>query len=136
MSDTVDPVSLTIGQDLLDDLDSVIEKWDYASRSEAVRNALRDFLTEYRWRSELAAHQRGSVVMVYNHHTPGLLEEILNIQHESPNLITAVQHVHLTNDLCLETLVVDGSGEEIIQLTNQLQSMRGVQQVKLTLVSE
>lgn len=136
MADDFDPVSLTIERDLLTELDEVIDEWEYASRSEAVRDALRDFLTEYRWRTNLSRHHRGSVVVVHDHHTEGVTDAMLDIQHELLDLITAVQHVHLSEHLCLETLVVDGPGPEITELVNRLQSLRGVRQVELALVGE
>lgn len=136
MADDFDPVSLTIERDLLTELDEVIDEWEYASRSEAVRDAVRDFLTEYRWRTNLSGHHRGSVVVVHDHHVEGVTDAMLDIQHESLDLITAVQHVHLSERLCLETLVVNGSGPEITELVNRLQSLRGVRQVELALVGE
>lgn len=136
MSDELDRVSLTIEGELLAELDEVIDEWEYASRSEAIRGALRDFLTEYRWQTDLSGHQRGSVVVVHDHHVGGVTDEMLDIQHKSLDLITAVQHVHLSDHLCLETLVVDGSGAEITDLVNRLQSLRGVKQVELALVGE
>jgi len=136
MADDFDPVSLTIEKDLLVEFDEVIDEWEYASRSEAVRDALRDFLTEYRWRTNLSGHHRGSVVVVHDHHVEGVTDEMLDIQHELLDLITSVQHVHLSEQLCLETIVVDGSGSEITELVNRLQSLRGVRQVELALVGE
>lgn len=50
MSEDLNRVSFTIPQDLLDDLEELVKDQDYPSRSEAVRDALRDFLTNYRWR--------------------------------------------------------------------------------------
>jgi CopG family nickel-responsive transcriptional regulator len=136
MSENFDPVSLTMERNLLAELDEVIDEWEYASRSEAMRDALRDFLTEYRWRTNLSGPQRGSVVVVHDHHVGGVTDKMIDIQHESLDLITAVQHVHLSEHLCLETLVVDGSGAEVRELVNRLQSLRGVRQVKLALVGE
>jgi CopG family nickel-responsive transcriptional regulator len=136
MSGDFDPVSLTIESELLAELDEVIDEWEYASRSEAVRDAVRGLLTEYRWRTNLSGPQRGSVVVVHDHHVGDVTDEMLDIQHESLDLITAVQHVHLSEHLCLETLVVDGSGAEVRKLVNRLQSLRGVRQVELALVTE
>lgn len=136
MADDFEPVSLTIEQTLLTELDEVLEEWDYASRSEAVRDALRDFLTEYRWRTNLSGHHRGSVAVVHDHHVEGVTDAMLDIQHEHLELITAVQHVHLSHNLCLETLIVDGPGQEITQVVNRLQALRGVRQVELALVGE
>ncbi|MCK4405252.1 MAG: ribbon-helix-helix protein, CopG family, partial [Hadesarchaea archaeon] len=50
MPEKIMRVSLTLPQDLLDKLDRSLKAQGYASRSEAVRDALRDFLASYKWR--------------------------------------------------------------------------------------
>ncbi|KXB06429.1 hypothetical protein AKJ53_00400 [candidate division MSBL1 archaeon SCGC-AAA382F02] len=134
MSDELNRVSLTIPQDLLEDLDKVLKDQDYSSRSEAVRDALRDFISEYRWRKKLKGKQRGVIVLVYNHDVRGLTDELLDIQHESRGLITSVQHLHVGEDECLEAMIVKGSGEKIRELVNNLKTLRGIKQVKLATV--
>lgn len=118
----------------MDELDDVIESQDYSSRSEAVRDALRDFLTDYRWREELKGEQRGVIVMVYDHEVGGLTDEILDVQHASQGLISSVQHLHVGERECLEAIIVDGPGESIRKLVDNLSSLRGVKQVKLATV--
>ena len=134
MADALDRVSITVPADLLADLDEVVDEWEYDSRSEATRDALRAFLTEYRRRTTLAGVQRGSVVVLYDHDVRGVTDAVLELQHELADTIVAVQHVHMSEHLCMETLVVDGPGEEVRELVERLRSLRGVKQVDLALV--
>lgn len=134
MSEELDRISLTIPGDLLDQLDEVLEEEEYSSRSEAFRDALRDFLTEYQWKENLEGEQRGTVVTVYDHDVRGLNDELLEIQHEDRDVITSVQHLHISHDECMEAIIVKGSGERIRELANKLKSLDGVKQVKLAIV--
>ena len=134
MSDDLTRVSMTVPTALLDDLDDVVGDWDYDSRSEAMRDALRALVTEYRTENALAGTQRGSVVVQYDHHADDVTETITNLQHDFAETIIAVQHVHLTHDICMETLAVDGTGEEIRDLSNRLRSLSGVKQVQVAVV--
>ena len=134
MSDDLTRVSMTVPPALLDDLDDVVGDWDYDSRSEAMRDALRALVTEYRTENALAGTQRGSVVVQYDHHADDVTETITNLQHDFAETIIAVQHVHLTHDICMETLAVDGTGEEIRDLSNRLRSLSGVKQVQVAVV--
>lgn len=134
MTEDLNRVSFTIPQDLLDDLEELVKDQDYPSRSEAVRDALRDFLTNYRWRKKLEGKQRGVVVMVYNHHDTGLTDKLLDIQHELRDLIVSVQHLHVGEAECLEAIIVNGAGNRIRELVDKLGSLQGVKQVKLTTV--
>ena len=134
MSQKITRVSLTLPKDLLDELDRVLKAQGYASRSEAVRDALRDFLTSYRWRQELKGEQLGAVLVVYEHDVRGLTDALMDIQHASRGAIGAVQHLHLDAKHCLETLIVKGSADEVRRLVDQLGALRGVKQAKLVTI--
>lgn len=134
MSDDIDRMSVTIPTNLLADLDEAVEEGSYASRSEAARDAFRSFLTDYRRQNDLAGVQRGAIVVLYDHDVHGITDEVLDLQHELSETIVAVQHVHLSEHLCMETLVVDGPGTEIQELVDALQPLKGVHQVRLAVV--
>jgi CopG family nickel-responsive transcriptional regulator len=134
MSDESKRVSLTAPPDLIEELEAATKEWEYASRSEAFRDALRMFLSEYRWQHDLDRTQRGSIVVVYDHDTGNINDRLLELQHEVGDTIVATQHIHFDPHLCLETIVVNGPGTEIQELVNELRSLRGTKQVRLTIV--
>lgn len=134
MGEKITRISITLPEDLLRELDRSLKSQDYASRSEAIRDAVRDFLTNYKWRSELEGELLGVVVMVYDHEVRGLTEEIVEIQHRSEGIIRSSQHLHLDERNCMETLLVKGTAGEIRKLVDRLGALRGVKQVKLVVV--
>lgn len=134
MSSRIARVSLTLPKELLDELDRVLRAQRYASRSEAVRDALRDFLANYKWRSELKGEQLGAVMVLYEHDVRGLVDELMNIQHQHSKAISAVQHLHVDAKNCLEVIVVKGAADEIRRLVDRIGAMRGVKQAKLVVV--
>jgi CopG family nickel-responsive transcriptional regulator len=134
MSEDLSRISMTLPPGLLAELDEVVAGWDYDSRSEAMRDALRAYLTEYHEETALTGTQRGSIVVQYDHHAGEVNEQVVALQHDFEETIIAVQHVHLTHDLCMETLAVDGTGEGIRDLANRLRSLSGVTQVQVAVV--
>lgn len=134
MTEKMTRVSLTLPRGLLDELDRSLKAQRYASRSEAVRDALRDFLSAYRWRSELRGEQLGAVLVVYEHDARGLTNKLMDIQHEHSGVISAVQHLHLDAKKCLDVVLVRGIAEEIRKLVDKLGGLRGVKQTKLVVV--
>lgn len=134
MTEDLSRVSTTVPRTLLVDVDEVVEGWDYDSRSEAVRDALRALVTEYRAETAMEGTQRGSVVVQYDHHAGDVARTLTALQHDFADTIVAVQHVHLTHDICMETLAVDGTGAEIRELANRLRALSGVKQVQLAVV--
>ena len=134
MPQKITRVSLTLPKDLLDELDGALKAQGYASRSEAVRDALRDFLASYRWRQELKGEQLGAVLVVYAHDVRGLTDALMDIQHANRGIIGAVQHLHMDDKHCLEALIVKGQADEIRQLVDRLGALRGVKQAKLVTI--
>ena len=136
MTDDIDRISLTLPSSMVDRLDGIVADWEYASRSEAIRDSLRDFFANYEWETDGGQHHHGTIVVVHDHHVAGLADDLQTIQHEMADTITSVQHIHLSHDACMETLVVEGPGEDITELANRLRALTGVQQVKVVVVDE
>jgi CopG family nickel-responsive transcriptional regulator len=136
MAERLDRVSLTVPTTLLAEVDDVVADADYDSRSEAIRDALRGFVSSYRWRDDLDGRHQGSVVILYDHDVAGVTDALLDLQHELHETIVSTQHVHLSADRCLETLVVDGPAADIRDLVRRIQSLRGIQQVQLAVVGD
>jgi CopG family nickel-responsive transcriptional regulator len=134
MSQDVDRMSVTLPPSLLEELDSVVDAGEYDSRSEATRDALRAFVTEFNRQTGLSKHLSGTVVVLYKHEHSGVTDEMTELQHDFTDTIIAVHHVHLSDHLCLESLAVDGTGERIEELLSRIRSLKGVHQVKLAVV--
>jgi len=134
MDDGIDRMSVTLPPKLLAALDDVVEAGDYDSRSEATRDALRAFVTEFNRRTEPTGVLSGTVVVLYEHEGSDVADEMTALQHAFDGTIIAVHHVHLRNHLCLESIAVEGPGERIDGLVSRLRPLRGVRQVDLVVV--
>lgn len=134
MAEEVERMSVTLPPELLAAVDAVVEAGEYDSRSEATRDALRAFVTEFNRQQDLEGTLSGTVVVLYDHHESGTADEMTALQHEFGDIIVAVQHVHLGDHLCLESIAVDGDGDGIERLVRRLRPLAGVHQVKLTVV--
>ncbi|MBC7218682.1 MAG: nickel-responsive transcriptional regulator NikR [Hadesarchaea archaeon] len=136
MPEKITRVSLTLPERLLQELDQSLKARGYASRSEAVRDSLRDFLSEYKYRKSLKGNIIGVLVLVYEHDVRGLTDAIIDIQHSAGEIVNTVQHIHLDHKNCLETSVVRGPANKIEKLVERLEGLRGVKQAKLMIVKK
>lgn len=134
MSEDADRMSVTLPPSLLSALDEVVDTGEYASRSEATRDALRAFLTEFNRQSGRSASLSGTVVVLYEHDHGDVTDEMTRLQHDFTGTIVAVQHVHLSEHLCLESIAVDGAGERIDRLVSRIRPLKGVHRVELAVV--
>jgi CopG family nickel-responsive transcriptional regulator len=125
---------VSLDKDLLVAFDRLLERKGYASRSEMIRDLIRDCLSAEAWRTG-RGEAIGTVTLVYDHHVPELQERLTGAQHDAPHLIVSTLHVHLDHHRCMEVLVVRGNGGRIRALADRLIGCRGVEHGKLTLAA-
>jgi len=128
-------VGVTFPPELLKDFDAIIQKMGYESRSKAVQDAVRLYVSERKWLKEADANQTGVILMVYDHDTRGLESNLTEAQHHHSELISSTMHIHLGEHDCLEVIAVKGKGSEIRHLSDDLATRRGVKILKSMIVS-
>ncbi len=125
---------VSIDDQLIRKFDSLIARKGYATRSEALRDMIRDTLVEQEWSSD-DRETVGTITIVYNHHTRELDHALTDMQHQSFHQIISALHVHLDAHNCLEVLVVKGKSRDIRQIADRLIGTRGVKHGKLTMTT-
>ena len=135
MSKRLERTCVSLPSDLLDRFDEIIEKRGYSSRSEALRDAIRNYIVNYEWMSEVQGERVGVISLVYEHDQRGLADELTEIQHRHMGLITSSVHVHLDHENCLEIIALHGDGDAIRRLAETVMALKGVKYVKLNAIS-
>ncbi len=128
-------VGVTFPPELLSDLDEVIGKMGYESRSKAIQDAVRLFVSEKKWLREENTNQTGILLMVYDHEVTRLEGELTEIQHEHAKVVSSSMHIHLGDRDCLEAIAVKGKASEIRELSNELTTKKGVKILKTMMIS-
>ncbi len=130
MSEKTTRFGVSIPNRLLSRFDAILEEKGYGSRSEALRDLIRDYLVEVEWESD--EETIGTVTLVYDHHVRELSDELNHIQHEMGSSIISSLHIHLDHHLCLEVIVVRGMSADIKKMADKLIGTKGVVHGKLT----
>jgi CopG family nickel-responsive transcriptional regulator len=128
-------VGVTFPPELLKDFDDIIDKMGYESRSKAIQDAVRLYVSERKWVKEADAQQTGVLLMVYDHDTRGLERDLTESQHHHADLISSTMHIHIGERDCLEVIAVKGKGSEIRHLSDELATRRGVKILKSMIVT-
>ena len=127
-------VSISLTSELLRKLDTFIREKGYSSRSEAIRDAIRDSLSEY----ELSKFERGNVTatitVISNRGEREIDERLMKLRHKHDEIVSNNMHIHLGKRYCLEIFITEGEAEEILEFIAKIRSMRGVRQVKYTMI--
>jgi CopG family nickel-responsive transcriptional regulator len=129
-------VGVTFPPELLKDFDKIISKMGYESRSKAIQDAVRSYVSERKWLQEEANdEQTGVLLMVYDHEARGLESELTEIQHHHTALVSSTLHIHISERDCLEAIAVKGKAADIRHLSDELATKRGVKILKTVIVS-
>ena len=128
--DSVARFTVSMEESLLEYLDKNIENSGYPSRSEYIRDLIRQKIVDDKWASDQEAI--GALTIVYDHHFRDLADKMVEIFHT--NLINVVcnVHVHITHDNCLETVILRGKGSEIERISKEVSGLRGVKHSSLS----
>jgi len=129
MSDLV-RFSVSLEKELLDAFDAFCAGGKFATRSEAIRQLLREKLTSTAWASD-AANVVASLTLVYDHHKTRLTDKMLDLQHAHADRVVSSMHVHLDHALCLEVIVLRGPAAALQLLASELSGLKGIHQAQL-----
>ena len=128
-------IGVTFPPELLKEFDEITCKMGYQSRSKALQDAVRLYVSERKWMKEKDTVQTGVILMVYDHDAKGLESELTETQHEHSSIITSTLHIHISEQDCLEAIAVKGRASEIHHLSDELTTRRGVKILKTTIVT-
>ena len=119
-------VTITLDDDLMDDLDRIIVARGYQNRSEAIRDLARSGLEQAAVEVASSRHCVAALVYVYDHHARELPKRLTQEFHDHHDLSQATLHVHLDEASCLEVTVLKGRGAEVQAFANHVIAERGV----------
>lgn len=126
----VERFSVSLEGELLNAFDAFLVQMGYTSRSEAVRDLIREKLVA----RELEAPDAegvGVITLVYDHHRRELPERLTEIQHRYFKEITSTSHIHLDRHNCLEVIIVRAQARKIRNIADLLISTKGVKHGRL-----
>lgn len=132
-SDTV-RFGVSMDADLLEKFDGFCRARGYDTRSEALRDLIRDALVaDMGTRDD--APMAGTLTLVYDHHSSDLTRRLTEAQHDSHDLIIATLHAHLDHRNCLEVLALRGENRALGAFADRILAIKGVKHGKFVLTA-
>ena len=127
-------VSITLPNDLLRKFDQFTKARGYYSRSEAFRDAIRSIIAE----ADLAKLETGSVaatMMITCEYARRDVDlRMSEVRHEFDDIVVENFHRHIDQQYCLEVFIAEGNYQRVLELIGRVRGMRGIQEVKASLM--
>lgn len=130
-------ITITLDDDLLSEVDAISQRRGYASRSEALRDMIRNELARENAAGAAPAQDQvcyGALSYVYDHGIRDLPMRLTDNHHRHHAISVATTHVHLNQDNCLEVSILAGTAAELQSFADSVTSQRGVRYGSLHVV--
>lgn len=121
--------SVSLEPELLMDFDRLVEAEGHSTRSEAVKQLMRQALVEKAWSD--GGVVAGALVLVYDHHRRDLVQQLMDVQHDFGGTVISTQHVHLDHDTCMEVITLRGEAGQVRALVTAIRGLKGLQHCSL-----
>ena len=132
--DGVSRIGVSLEPELLKRFDESISKKGYVSRSEAIRDLVRDSLAENEWKDS-DAHMTGVVVLIYNSKVADVCERMNSVFSKNSDLIDFKVDLLLDDSNVMMTVFVTGKLSDLKVFSTDITAVKGVLRGKLTMVS-
>jgi CopG family transcriptional regulator, nickel-responsive regulator len=131
--DKVARFTISLEQPLMDFIDTHSAAKGYTSRSEFIRDLVRQKIVEEKW--EDGKEGFGVLTVIYDHHHRELSEKMIELQHTNSLNVVCNLHVHINHHDCLETILLKGAPSEIERIASEIGALKGVKHTTLARTS-
>ncbi len=121
-------VSLSLNDQLLEELDKVQSELGYSGRSEVVRAAIRLFLTDGREKQRVTGNVNGLLLAIHSHEAE---HHVTQIKARYLDVIHTQLHNRFREGKCMELFILEGDAVRIRELAAELQRNEENEYVKL-----
>lgn len=127
-------ITITLDDDLMEELDAMIVSHGYQNRSEAIRDFARAGMQQAAQQKGNAGECVAALVYVYDHAARDLSRRLVENYHGHHDLSLATLHVHLDGDSCMEVTALRGSGAEVQHFADHIIAERGVKYGRVVMI--
>ena len=127
-------ITITLDDDLMDELDAMIVEHGYQNRSEAIRDFDRAGMQQSAQEKGKSGECVAALVYVYDHAARDLSRRLVENYHGHHDLSLATLHVHLDDDHCMEVTALRGPGAEVQHFADHIIAERGVKYGRVVMI--
>ena len=127
-------ITISLDDLLAEALDEHLRTTGYQSRSEGVRDIVRDTMGRHHNEQALHQHSVANLSYIYDRRVRRLASRLSELQHAHHDLIASITSVPLDHSSSLESVMLKGPTLALRQFADGIRAERGVRSVVLNLV--
>ena len=130
----VNRISISLPDELQADLDVMVLRRGFTSRSQAINDMLRQHVAEHQ-RQMTDDVMAGTITILYNHATRGLQKKLAELQYQYLDEVISSLHVHLMDNKTMEVILVQGPAQKVQAIADRIITLRGIITGKLQMLA-
>ena len=131
MAGDLERFGVSIESELLAQFDKKLSQKGYGSRSEALRDLMRQWLNVAAAAEDPTLSAMGTLTLFYDHTRRDLTDRLAHFGHEHHHLLLNTLHFHLDHQRCLEVMALKGPVGEVRAFADAVIAMKGIQHGQL-----
>ena len=131
-------ITITLDDDMMEQLDAMIAEHGYQNRSEAIRDfaraGMQQAMQDKGQEKDRSGECVAALVYVYDHAARDLSRRLVDTYHHHHDLSLATLHVHLDDDNCMEVTALRGPGNDVQHFADHIIAERGVRDGRVVMM--
>ena len=128
-------ISISMTAELLDRLDDFIVKSGYSSRSEAIRLAIRDAISQFALQRLEHGEVMATVTVQSDRERHEHSANLMALRHAFDENIFSNTHFHIGSTYCIDVFILRGPLEVVLDFIRKTRAIRGITEVKYTMTT-
>ena len=128
-------VTISIEETLAEAFDKLVSETGYQTRSEAVRDLVRQAVEGRRLEEAAGAFCVANLSYVYDHRTRDIASRLAQIGHDHHDLVVSTIQVPLDHETCFASTILKGSTRAVRGLADRIRAERGVRFGAINIIS-
>lgn len=121
-------VSISLNDEMLDDIDKLMKALGFSGRSELVRAGIRSLISEEKEKQDILGSLHALLLVIHDEESE---QEVTSAKHTFDELINTHIHSKVDNNKCLEIFLLKGEADKIKNMTKEFQTNKKMDRVKL-----
>jgi len=127
-------ITITIDDELADEIDKLVRQHGYQNRSEALRDLVRAGMVETQHHAYKAAECLAGVIYVYDQRQREMPKRLANAYQQHHDLAVATVRIALDHNTCMDVAVLKGRTADVKSLAEQIIAERGVRHGRVIII--
>jgi len=119
-------VSISVPDELLEQMDEFADEHGYSGRSELLREAARSLMGELDDSDLKERELVATVTAIFEFENSDVESEMIDLRHDYDGVVKSNVHSHIGEDYCMELFVLEGSLDDVRDFVGSVRSTSGI----------